>query len=68
MKNYSNGEGARVEVLLMNIDFLNYCQECKENSKSLKDVIQGNKNFQGIHDDNMLNIMLILHDVEVDLI
>ena len=56
------------EVLLPNIDLLNYCQECKENAKSLGNVIQENKNVQGINDDKMLDMVPMLQDVEVDLI
>ena len=36
--------------------------------ESFKDVIEDNKNVQGIDDDNMLDIMSMLQDVEVDLI
>ena len=36
-KNKSNSREAKLDVLLTNIDLINYCQEFKENAKSLND-------------------------------
>ena len=52
----------------MNIDLLNCCQECKENTKSLDNPIQDNGNLGGNDDDNILDIMPKVQDVEVILV
>ena len=46
-KMQAKGGGAEVEVLIMNIDILNCCQEYTKNMKNVKDVIQEIRNALG---------------------